>query len=125
MFCPLAFKLLAAVVLAVLAFAGPAVACVCADGASTVQPAAAFCDGDGGGTEESCEAGCRVTRLADAVPAVEHREREPVPPKAVHPLPAAWSIPAACWPSATSRPDAGPALASGAGLRLRCVILLV
>lgn len=60
-------KLLALLVTLLVPLSGPAFACVCADGTSSVQSETRFCDGVAGesdtGTEPVCDAGCVSMQL--------------------------------------------------------------
>lgn len=60
-------KLLALLVAFLAPLGGPAFACVCADGSSSVQAASPFCDGvpteNESAPDQSCEEGCASTHL--------------------------------------------------------------
>lgn len=126
MHVPSPFNLLAVIALAVVTFAAPAFACVCADGTTTTQPFTHFCDGNDGKADEPCEEGCEVTRLADEVAAPGERASVPMPPQVHLALPA-WSTVAEVtsanlWSFAAVDRLAPP---DGANAQLRCVILIV
>ena len=120
---PSPFNLLAVIALAVVTFAAPVYACVCADG-TTTQALAAVC----GDAEQDvpCEEGCEVTRVVREAPTSGERATVPEPP-AVDPAPPAWLIAADVSPGEpfdlTAPECCVPPVE--AGVLLRCVILIV
>ena len=120
---PSPFNLLAVIALAVVTFAAPAHACVCADGTTTRTFAAVCGDAE---QDAPCEDGCAVTRVVREAPTSGERATVPEPP-AVDPAPPAWSIAAEVSPGEPSDLTAPERRAPPveAGVLLRCVILIV
>jgi hypothetical protein len=120
---PSPFNLLAVIALAVVTFAAPVYACVCADGTTTQAFAAACGDAE---QDAPCEEGCEVTRVVREAPTSGERATVPEPPAVDFP-PLAWSIAAEVAPGGPFDLTAPEWRASPveAGVLLRCVILIV